>query len=117
MRYCDDVVKYVDAAELVDRGVDDAVELVHVGHVDHSRGGLAAGGADLLDDGVVRLLGPAGDDDLGASCAEAEGHGAAQAARPTGDDGNASGDVEGVVRHGAMMDGRMSCIRIQGEPR
>ena len=84
----------VELAEPLDGAVHERVDRVDVAHVRRDADGLAAELLEMrlgLDAGVFLA---AGDRDLGAGGDQALGHGAADAARATGDDGHPAGEVE-----------------------
>ena len=77
----------VEAAEVLDGGVDDALGLGGLGDVAADGDGLAAGGGDGGDDGVgAGLAGGVVDDDGGAFGGERFGDGGADALGCAGDD-------------------------------
>ena len=64
-----------------------------VGHVDGVRDGGAAGGPDLVDDGLRAGQVPVHDVDVRAAGGAQPGEGAADAGRAAGDDGRTTGEV------------------------
>ena len=93
----------VEAAELVNRGLDHALGGIHVGDIADKGDGFAAGIADFVNDrfdfGGVHaeasfdVEAGVGDDDFGALLAEDAAEIGADAASPTGDDADPSLEV------------------------
>src|SRR6266567_3121829 len=83
----------VHAAELGDRARDASLPAVVVGDVQREERGVTAGFLDRVDGGLAEFLADVADDDGRAGPGQRLGHPGAEAARPAGDQGLASGQV------------------------
>ena len=93
----------VDAAELADRGVDEAVQIVGDGHVGAHRETAAAACADRGRSRVDVGLGAGGTDDVGAGFGQTDRNAGADALARAGDDGDAAVESESIEDHGALL--------------
>ena len=107
----------VDAAEVLDRGVDGALHVLFLAHVADHGDALAARGLDLGDGGVhgagqlgVRLGGLGQQHDVGAALGGAERDRQADAAAAAGDDQGAVGERLDMGLLGALPPGDASIL-------
>ena len=84
----------VEAAELLDRRLDEALEVVEVGDVGGEDKRAPSERADLLGDLLELALRPGGDGHVGARLREGERRAGADATAGARDDGHAVGDAE-----------------------
>src|SRR5690606_24617190 len=96
----------VDAAELVDRALDEPDDCFLVFDVGrHGEAAVAALLGDSRGRGFELVDGAAADDDAGAQLCELERGGIADAGRPAGDDRDAAGEIELFGNHAKILPG------------
>ena len=92
----------VEAVEVADRLIDEALDLGHICEISGNGNGAAAELFDFVDGVVGFGFGMAVmDGDVGALGGEAEGYEATDTLGGTGDEGNAAGESL-IVRHGPI---------------
>ena len=90
----------VQPAQLVPGRLGQRAHQVDIGEIAHHDHGPPAGGLDLRGHLAQLLLGPGGQDDVGARLGQGHRGGGADAAAAPGDDGYLVGHAEAVEDHG-----------------